>query len=392
LSTHRQVYRFRMRPTRAQEPILNRMAGARRWVWNWALRRWKDHYQATGKSIPLKTLSDELTRLKCQPETAWLKEADSQALQQAIKDLARAYANFFDPKLKARLPRFKSRKRDQARFRIPQRVKVRDGKVYVPKLGWINVRQSQPVEGTTKSATFKRDAVGCWFVTLVVAFEMPDVALPEPDHSKVIGVDLGLKDFLVASGGDRTPAPKFYRAGQRKLRRAQRVLSRRVPGSNRKAKARLAVAKIHQRIANQRGDFLHKLSTKLVKDHDGLCIEDLSLKGLVRTKLAKSFSDASMGEFRRQLEYKSVWNRKHLAVIDRFYPSTRLCRGCGAVNRELTLSDRQWRCDCGMSHDRDLSAAINIRDEGLRILAEGYSERLNARGVRVRPATAGSGR
>jgi putative transposase len=392
LSTHRKAYRFRMRPTRAQEPILNRMAGARRWVWNWALRRWKGHYQATGKSIPLKTLSDELTRLKCQPETAWLKEADSQALQQAIKDLARAYANFFDPELKARLPRFKSRKRDQARFRIPQRVKVRDGKVYVPKLGWINVRQSQPVEGATKSATFKRDAVGCWFVTLVVAFEMPDGAWPEPDHSKVIGIDLGLKDFLVTSDGDREPAPKFYRAGQRKLRRAQRKLSRRKPGSNRKAKARFAVAKIHQDIANERGDFLHKLTTDLVRDHDGLCIEDLSLKGLVRTKLAKSFNDAAMGEFRRQLEYKSLWNRKHLAVIDRFYPSTRLCRGCGAINRELTLADREWVCDCGTVHDRDLSAAINIRDEGLRILAAGYAERLNARGVRVRPAKVGSGR
>jgi putative transposase len=336
VSTHRKVYRFQMRPNKAQEPILNRLAGARRWVWNWALRRWRDHYQDTGKSIPLKTLSDELTRLKSRPETAWLGEADSQALQQAIKDLARAYANFFDPKLKARPPRFKSRKRDKARFRIPQRVKVRDGKVYVPKLGWIRIRQSQPVEGTTKSATFKRDASGRWFVTLVVAFEMPDVALPEPDPSKVIGIDLGLKDFLVTSGGDRTPAPKFYRAGQRKLRRAQRVLSRRTPGSHRKAKARFAVAKIHQNIANQRGDFLHKLTTDLVRDHDGLCIEDLSLKGLVRTKLAKSFNDAAMGEFRRLLEYKSVWNRKHLIVIDRFYPSTRLCRGCGAINHELT--------------------------------------------------------
>jgi putative transposase len=132
---------------------------------------------------------------------------------------------------------------------------------------------------------------------------------------------------------------------------------------------------------------LHKLTTDLVANHDGLCIEDLSLKGLARTKLAKSFSDASMGEFRRQVEYKSVWNRKYLAVIDRFYPSSRLCRDCGAINETLTLSDRQWVCDCGMAHDRDLSAAINIRDEGLRLLAEGHSERQNARGRGVRLPT-----
>lgn len=387
MAIHRKVYRFRMRPTADQAQALIRLAGARRWVWNYALRRWKDHYAATGKSVPLKTLSDELTALKRKPDTAWLAEADSQALQQALKDLARAYANFFNPNTKARLPRFKSKKRDTPRFRIPQRVKVDGGKVYCPKVGWVRIRQSQPVVETIKSATFKRDALGHWYVTLTAEFEMPDVALPEP--VKVVGIDLGLKDFAVLSDGERTQAPKFYRKAQRRLRKAQRTLSRRQKGSKRKAKARVAVAKVHRKIANQRGDFLHKLTTDLTANHDALCIEDLSVRGLARTKLAKSFADASLGEFRRQLAYKAEWNRRWLVVIDRFFPSSRLCRGCGVINEALTLSDRQWVCDCGMVHDRDLSAAINIRDEGLRILAEGHSDNRNAQGQPVRPATVG---
>jgi putative transposase len=167
-------------------------------------------------------------------------------------------------------------------------------------------------------------------------------------------------------------------------------VSRRKPGSAREAKAKLKVSKVHERIANQRRDFLHKLTTKLVCSHDGLCIEDLSLSGLARTKLAKSFTDASMGEFRRQLTYKSEWNRKHLVVVDRFFPSSRLCRGCGAVNHKLTLSDRQWVCECGVTHERDPSSAINLKDEGLRMLAAGQAESLNARGGTVRPRSRGS--
>lgn len=328
-------------------------------------------------------LNKELTELKRRPGMEWLRDADSQSLQEALRDLDRAFRNFFEKR--ARFPRFKSRKRDAARFRIPQRVKVAGGEVYVPKVGWVRIRQSRDVTGPTKSATFRREADGHWYVSLTVEFEMPDVALPVPDPANVVGIDLGLIDFAILSdGSDPVPAPKFYREGQRKLRKAQRALSRRRIGSNRRSKAKRRLARVHRKIGNQRGDFLHKLTTKFVGDHDGLCIEDLSLKGLARTKLAKSFADASMGEFRRQLEYKSLWNRKHLVTIDRFYPSSRLCNGCGAINDRLSLSDREWVCDCGMVHDRDLNAARNIRDEGLRMLAVGQTESQNARGRPVR--------
>jgi putative transposase len=358
-----------------------RSAGARRFVWNWALRSWKDYHAATGKSIPLKMLSDGLTALKHRADTAWLAEADSQALQQTLKDLAQAYANFFNPNTKAKLPRFKSRKRDRARFRIPQRVKVDGEHVVIPKVGRVRIRKSIDVDLPTKSATFKRDATGRWFVVLTAEFEMPDVALPAPDPIKVVGIDLGLKDFAVLSDGTRIPAPKFFRKAQRKLRKAQRVLSRRKPGSKRKAKARLAVAKVHQRTNDQRGDFLHKLTTDLVRSHDGLCLEDLSLKGMARTKLAKSVHDASLGEFRRQLTYKAEWNRKHLAVIDRWFPSSKMCRACKAINADLTLSDRRWTCACGAIHDRDLNAAWNIKDEGLRLLAAGQARQVKRSGT-----------
>lgn len=215
---------------------------------------------------------------------------------------------------------------------------------------------------------------------------MPDVPLPKAQPSETVGIDLGLKDFAVLSDGHRESSPKFYRNTERRLAKAQRSLSRKKKGSKNREKAKLRVAKLHAKVKNQRQDFLHKLSTQLVKTHQALCIEDLSLKGLVRTKLAKSFNDAALGEFRRQLEYKAIWHRKHLAVIDRFFPSSKLCGDCGTVNSELTLSERVWTCCCGATHDRDLNAARNIKLEGLKQLAAaGLTEALNACGETVRP-------
>jgi len=381
------AYRFRMRPNREQEQALFRQTGARRFVWNWTLARRKAYYAEHGVSIPAAQLSKELTVLKEQPGTVWLKEADSQALQQTLRDLDTAFRAFFEKR--ARFPRFKSRKRDTPCFRIPQRVKVHEGRVYVPKVGWVRIRQSQTIDGQTKSATFKRDACGHWHVTLTAAFEMP--AAPEvfPDPANVVGIDTGLKDFAVFSqDAESIPAPKFFRQGERKLRKAQRSFCRRQPESNRKKKAKAHVARVHQKIARRRGDFLHKLSTRIVKRFAGMCIEDLNLKGLVRTKLARSFNDAAIGEFFRLLRYKAVWYGKRLIAIDRFFPSSKTCHACGAVNAALTLADRQWVCPaCGAVLDRDHNASLNIRDEGLRLLAVGRTERLNAQGACVRPAT-----
>ena len=331
-----------------------------------------------------------MTALKKQPEVSWLKEVDSQLLQQALKDLDRAFKALFERR--AGFPRFKSKKRDEPSFRIPQRIRVEEGKVYVPKVGWVKIRQSRPIDGRIKGATFKRDREGHWYVSRAVEFEMPDGPLPPANPGRVVGIDVGLTHFAVLSDG--TPPidpPRFYRKGLAKLRRAQRALSRKQKGSKNYEKARRRLAKIYAKVRNQRQDWLHKLTTGLVRKYDGLCIEDLNLKGMAKTKLSLSVLDAALGEFRRQLEYKSLWYRKHLVVIDRYFPSSKLCRECGAINQNLTLLDRVWACECGAVHERDLNAAQNIRAEGIRKIsvAVGHTETLNAWGEGVRPTNCG---
>src|ERR1035438_6639609 len=241
-----------MEPSAAQREAMARMAGAGRFVWNWALAQSRAHFAETGKGLSAAELSRRFTALKQRPETAWLQDVDSQAMQQSLADLQRAYRNFFEKR--ARFPRFKSRKRDQARFRIPQRVAVADGRVYVPKVGSVGIRQSQPVEGETKSATFKRDTTGNWDVTLVTEFTMPDTALPPVNPTRVVGIDLGLHDFAVLSDGEHVPVPQLFRKAECRLRRAQRIFSRRQKGSARRLRARRAIALVHRKTGNQRKD------------------------------------------------------------------------------------------------------------------------------------------
>lgn len=320
----------------------------------------------------MRSIQAELPLLKQRPETSWLANTDSQSLQFVLRELDRSFTRFLQKR--SRFPKFKSRKRDQPRFTIPQRVYVDGGRVFVPKIGRVRVKQSRVIDIATKSATFKRDAVGSWHVTFVGEFVMPDTAMPFPDPSRVVGVDLGLKDFAVLSNGIRIAAPKFFRKSERKLRKAQRTMSRRKKSSGRRLRAKRKIALIYRKISSQRSDFLHKLTTNLVKNYDGICIEDLSVKGLAKTKLAKSVLDASFGEFRRQLEYKTIWNRRHLAVVSRWYPSSKTCHACATVNRGLSLADRTWTCTCGVCQDRDLNAALNIHSEGFKIVAAGYAE------------------
>jgi putative transposase len=369
-----------MRPTKTQEAGLYRMAGARRFIYNWSLARRKSYYAEHGKGITAKQLSSELTALKSKPDTLWLKEADSQMLQQAVKDVDRAFDAFF--KKRSRFPRLRSKKAGHVAFRIPQRVKIEGGRVYVPKIDWVRIRQSREVEGKTKSATFKRDAAGHWYVALITEFEMPDAEPPAPANP--VGVDLGLKDLFVLSDSERVPAPKFARKGAKKLRRAQKNLSRKVAGSRRREKAKRRAARAHRKVSNQRSDFLHKLTTNLTRKYDCICVEDLSVKGMSRNpKLSRSVLDAAFGEFLRQVEYKAAWNFKRSIRVGRFFPSTKLCSRCGVVNPNLTLSDRTWLCCCGTQHDRDLNASLNILAEGMRLVAAGQTETETARGEPV---------
>ena len=223
MTTYQKAFRYRLRPTPVQEGLFRQFAGARRWVWNWALERRQEHYKATGKSLSLTALCAELAQLKQQPATAWLREMDSQSLQQAIRDLHQAFRAFFERR--ARFPRFKAKKREQPSFRIPQRVTVEGEMLMVPKVGPVKLVLHRPLEGTPRSATFKQDAIGAWYVTLIVHVDLPDTPLPPPDPARTVGVDLGLKDLAVLSDGRRVPAPKHYRRAERKLRRPPAHLS-----------------------------------------------------------------------------------------------------------------------------------------------------------------------
>ncbi len=388
----RKVYRFRLDPTADEETAFARFAGARRFVFNWALARRKETYQQTGKSVSWSELSVELTELKNKSGFEWLKQIDSQLLQQALADCKRAFDNFFQKR--AGFPRFKKKYSARQSFRIPQRVKIEGGRLYIPKIGWVKIRQSQAVDLPLKSATFKREATGKWYVSLVVEFDLPDLPKPAIETETAVGIDVGFDRFATDSAGGVVENPRFFRKVERKIKRASRRLSRCKKGGANRAKARRALAREHEKVANKRADFAHKFSASVVKENSTIACETLNLKGMSKTKLAKSVQDAAHRETFRQIEYKARWRNRNFVFVGRWFPSSQLCSDCGHRHQELSLSDRFWTCsNCGARHDRDRNAAKNIRNEGINILlAAGHAESQNACGASVRPATAGRSR
>jgi putative transposase len=378
-------YKYRLYPTAAQQMTLVQWAGCRRSVWNWALRAKQTHYQATGTSLGYSALAAALTELKRDADHLWLKDCVAQALQQVLMDLETAFTNFFEKR--AKYPRFKTRKHTQHSLRFPQSVVVvNDCTISVPKLGLVKAAIHRSLDGVAKSATIKQDATGAWWVVFVCHIDRPD-GQATADHP--VGIDVGLESFATLHTGHKVAPPKFYRRSERKLKRAQRRLSRAQKGSNNRKKARQRVAKIHQRIRNQRTDWLHKQALGIIRQFDTVCIETLNVRGLARTKLAKSFSDAAVSTFMQLLCDKAAWHGRRVVKVGRFYASSKTCHRC-SEKATLTLSDRVWTCrSCGTTHDRDVNAAINILHEGLRIVAAGMTETQNAAGDAVRPAMAG---
>ena len=374
--------KYKLSPTESQRQSFKEFAGGRRWVYNQLLEERSTVYKHTGRSVSKTSQINRLTAIKnnCE-EVGWLRNIHSQVLQQAARDLDGAFESFFKHK-DFNYPRFKSRKDTHQTFRFPQGVKVDNQRVYLPKIGWVRFFKSQPVEGEIKSATVKREAYG-WFISINTAQEIEVNWRDTVVREKCVGVDLGLTDFAVLSDGTRIKAPKYYQSKLRKLRREQKKLSRKEYGSNNYQKQRQKVARLHADIANCRQDFLHKLSTTIVRENQAVLVEDLGVKGMLKSRLAKSIGDASWSEFVRMLKYKCKWSGTHFHKVDRFYPSTKTCRHCGHQN-DIELSDREFECaGCGKTLDRDLNASINIKNEGLDLLAGGQSDSINASGEKA---------
>jgi putative transposase len=374
--------KYRIYPTKVQAELLEKQFGCARFVYNRFLAVRKEYYLAhkddpEKKGLNYYDTAEQLKEMKKQPEYTWLKEAHSQVLQQSILNLDRAFQNFFAKR--AKYPKFK-RKHAVQSIRFPQYFFVLDRQISIPKIGKVKAKIHRPLEGKPKSLTLTKTKAGRYFAAIQVEVEVPE---PQP-KAGAVGIDLGLKSFLVTSDGQEIAPPKHLLKAQKRLAGLQCRWSRCKKGSHGREKARLALARQHEKVANQRSDFLHKISHPLTQTYGWIGLEDLNVRGMVKNhRLARAIFDAGWGELKRQLTYKAAWNGGSVIEVDRFFPSSKRCSACQHSLPDLPLSVREWDCPtCGVHHDRDHNAAINILQEALRRVG---SPRIYAEGVNVSP-------
>ena len=377
-------YKYKLNPNEEQIVLLNKHFGSIRFAYNYFLNERKKEYENNKKSLSYVDNAKSLTELKKQEQYSWLNEINSQSLQSSLKHLDDAYNGFF--KKRTGFPKFKS-KHTKNSFKVPQFVRLENGKLKIPKFDEpIDVILHRSFSGIIKQCTISRTPTNEYFVSILV----------ETEHNKLektgksIGIDLGLKDFVITSDGYRYKNNRYTKTYSKKLKEHQQHLSRKTKGSNRYQKQKLKVAKLHKKITNSRLDNLHKVSTELIKKYDLIVVEDLNIKGMIKNnKLSKYISDASWSKFIELLTYKAEWNDKKIVKIDRFFPSSKTCNSCGYINQNLKLDMREWTCpSCNTKLDRDLNASMNILNEGYKLISSGTDD--YRRGDKIRPTSVGT--
>lgn len=359
------AYKYKLNLTVKQQECVNKAFGCCRFIYNWGLDKKIQSYKQEKKTIGYVELAHELTKLKNDGEHEWLKEVNNTSLQQSLRNLDAAFVRFF--REKKGFPKFKSKKKniESAKYINGVHFDFDNWKVKIPKIGWVKLCKNKTFDLSMKygTLTVSKDKCGDYWCSIVV-YDVEEKPKTKVDTETAVGIDLGIKDYAILSDGTKYGNPKYLEKGQKRLKKLQQRFSRTQKKSNRHEALRLKVAKCHRDIANRRNDFLHKLSTWLVKHYDTICMEDLNVHGMMKNKhLSNSIQSAAWSEFVRQLKYKCEWNGKNVIFIGRFEPSSKTCGKCGYVKSDLKLSEREWVCPkCGEKHDRDVNAAINIRD------------------------------
>src|SRR3989440_12241112 len=366
----KKAYKYRMYPTDEQANILARTFGCCRFVYNWALRQRTDAFFQRGERLYYNQLAVMLTELKKQEEAAWLSEVSSVPLQQSLRHLDTAFRNFFEGH--AEYPTFHKKHAVQSATYAANAFTWDGKQLTLAKMETpldIHWSRSLPKGCKPTTVTLSKDCANRYFVSILVEEDIKHL----PVVNKQVGLDLGLKSMLITSDGHTYGNPKFFAKDEKKLAKAQRRHARAKKGGKNRRKAQLKVARIHARIAERRKDYQHKLSTKIIRENQVVCVESLSVKNMLQNhKLAKAISDVGWSEFVRQLEYKAKWYGRRLVKIDKFYPSSKRCCACGHIFESLTLDIRFWTCaECGAVHDRDINAAKNVLAAGLAVSASG---------------------